>query len=504
MNFSKYQLDIFNAVETSDKNLVINAVAGSGKTFTIVNACKRVNLDKQDILFLAFNKSIVDELSVKIGAYAEVRTCHSFGMSALYKAFGRKPIVKQDKWRTIADRRFRNVYGDELTPSILTQALNIFDKCRLDLVKTREFDKIYSIADHHGIIIDDDCVFDMVSDLLSIAYTIPNDYCIDYTDMLTLAVTACRKYVPHYKLVFIDECQDLDTSKRELMLLASKGGRFVAVGDPKQAINGFAGADCESFGKLLALPNVMQLPLSVNYRCGSEIIKMAQDIVPHITAHDGAIKGEVVTANELTKDLFGKNVMVLCRKNAPLVSTALKCIASGITATIKGKDIAKGLVNLIKKVGGKTKSLATLDSKFDAYLHKEIAKVAKRNHITNDMAEQTPAIIGLKDRIACIDAVMAYANTTSVDMLITEIENLFSDYRMNDAVCFSTIHKSKGLEADKVVILAPDKLPLCWKGQLEWQAEQEMNLKYVAITRAKKQLTILNLEEKVLMTSKLK
>lgn len=505
MNFSKYQLDIFHAVKNSSKNIVVNAVAGSGKTFTIVNACKQLAMPKQDILFLAFNKSIVDELSVKIGAYAEVRTCHSFGMSALYKAFGgRKPIVKQDKWRNIAQNRFGAVYGDDLTPSVLAQTMSLFDKCRLDLIQKGQYDKIYAIADHHGIILEGDFVADMVSELLGDAYKLPIDNCIDFTDMLTLSVTACKRYVPKYRIVFIDECQDLDTSKRELMLLASKGGRFVAVGDPKQAINGFAGADCDSFGKLVSLPNTIELPLSVNYRCGSDIIKLAQDIVPHITAHEGAICGQVVTANDLTKDLFGRNAMVLCRKNAPLVSTALKCIANGITATIKGKDIAKGLENLIKKVGGKTQSLTTLANKFDSYVERETAKVAKKHGITKDMAEQLPTIVGLKDKIACIDAVMAYYNPTSVNQLIESIDQLFSDYRMNDAVTFSTIHKAKGLEADKVVILCPDKLPLMWKGQLDWQLEQELNLKYVAITRAKRQLTILNMSESELLKSKLK
>ena len=48
--------------------------------------------------------------------------------------------------------------------------------------------------------------------------------------------------------VFIDECQDLNACQRSLMLKAVKpnGGRFIAVGDPAQAIYGFAGADSDS------------------------------------------------------------------------------------------------------------------------------------------------------------------------------------------------------------------------------------------------------------------
>jgi superfamily I DNA/RNA helicase len=50
------------------------------------------------------------------------------------------------------------------------------------------------------------------------------------------------------------------------------------------------------------------------------------------------------------------------------------------------------------------------------------------------------------------------------------------------------------LESDRVIILLPNKLPLCWKGQKEWQYQQEMNLKYVALTRAKKELVFVNLD----------
>ena len=55
------------------------------------------------------------------------------------------------------------------------------------------------------------------------------------------------------------------------------------------------------------------------------------------------------------------------------------------------------------------------------------------------------------------------------------------------------------LESDRVVILLPNKLPLSWKGQKPWQFQQEMNLKYVALTRAKKELVFVDVELKDLL-----
>jgi ATP-dependent exoDNAse (exonuclease V) beta subunit len=63
----------------------------------------------------------------------------------------------------------------------------------------------------------------------------------------------------------------------------------------------------------------------------------------------------------------------------------------------------------------------------------------------------------------------------------------------------STAHKSKGLEANRVLILLPNKLPLKWQNQLEWQMKQELNLKYVALTRARKELIFIDMEEQDLL-----
>ena len=67
-------------------------------------------------------------------------------------------------------------------------------------------------------------------------------------------------------------------------------------------------------------------------------------------------------------------------------------------------------------------------------------------------------------------------------------------------VTLSTVHKAKGLESDNVWIIVPNKLPLIFKDQKDWEFEQEMNLKYVAVTRAKKVLTFVDLDEEHLTT----
>ena len=63
----------------------------------------------------------------------------------------------------------------------------------------------------------------------------------------------------------------------------------------------------------------------------------------------------------------------------------------------------------------------------------------------------------------------------------------------------STAHKSKGLEANRVLILLPNKLSLTWQNQLDWQLKQELNLKYVALTRARKELVFIDLDEQSLL-----
>ena len=66
---SAYQQAIFQFITYGNGNAVIDAVAGSGKSTTIVNALKLIPQNKS-VLFLAFNKAIVEELKLKVGNLA--------------------------------------------------------------------------------------------------------------------------------------------------------------------------------------------------------------------------------------------------------------------------------------------------------------------------------------------------------------------------------------------------------------------------------------------------
>lgn len=512
LEYSSYQLNIFDAVEHGDTNIAINAVAGSGKTTTIVGACKRLRASERDVIFLAFNKLIVEELKTKLSGYAYVSTLHAFGFSILKRLYNHpeyKQYVKVDSWKYMKYVR-DNVFSLSriITPD--TDQAKIFGFCcnvdklyalaRVNLIQHNENDlsQLRSLCDEHNLL----TLFDEVevcNILLEDAYKMPKDMVIDYTDMIVLPLFH-KDSIPTYKYVFIDECQDLNTAQRELMLSASKNGRFIAVGDRNQAINGFAGADCNSFDKIAMQPNTIELPLSVNYRCGTNMIKLAQEIVPQIKAHDGAIKGEIHHVRKLTKSLFKENDMVLCRTTAPLVGLCMKLIENGITAVVKGKDIAQDLKNLVENAN--TKDIKQVLE----YLKKEKQKcidiLKEERKCSEEMAKNSTRYINLEDRCKCIENICMYSikDTTELKLYISR---LFSDEKIDNAVMLSTAHKSKGLESNRVLILLPNKLPLEYPHQQEWQKQQEMNLKYVAITRAKKELVFVDIKENELLKQKI-
>lgn len=508
LEYSDYQLDIFDAVQNGNDNIAINAVAGSGKTTTIVAACKRLNESERNVIFLAFNKLIVEELKGKLKDFAYVSTLHAFGFSVLKRLYNHpeyKMYIKVDDWKYQKYVR-QNAYSlskiitpDTDTAKVFGFACNVaklYSLARVNLIEYNDKDlsQLRNLCDEHNLL----TLFDEVevcNEMLADAYKMPKDYTIDFTDMIVLPLFH-KEFIPSYKYVFIDECQDLNRAQREMMLCVAKNGRFIAVGDRNQAINGFAGADCSSFDKIANQPNTIELPLSVNYRCGTNMIHLAQEIVPQIQAHKGAIKGEVFHVKQLTKSLFQENDMVLCRTSAPLVGLCMKLIVSGITAVVKGKDIAQDLKNLIENAN--TKDIKEVLHYLDEEKKKCINIIREERKCDEATAKNAMKYINLEDRCKCIENICMYS-IKDTTQLKSYINRMFTDEKIDNAVMLSTAHKSKGLEANRVMILLPDKLPLKFPHIQRWQEIQELNLKYVAITRARKELIFVDLKEDELL-----
>lgn len=109
---SPYQEKIFDFITEGEGNAVVSAKAGSGKTFTIVNAMKLIPKTKKAI-FIAFNKSIADELNEKLknNSNCMAYTTHSLGFRMVRRNLGNDIIVDEYKYRTYLKNNFLDVTG---------------------------------------------------------------------------------------------------------------------------------------------------------------------------------------------------------------------------------------------------------------------------------------------------------------------------------------------------------------------------------------------------------
>lgn len=296
-----------------------------------------------------------------------------------------------------------------------------------------------------------------------------------------ITVDECHNFFANGTLVH--NCQDFSASQQQLILKSrAPGGRIVYAGDERQAIMAFAGANARAFSELVSRPNTVRLLLSVCYRCPDSHLREARKYVPWIESRPGAPEG---TIQHIHEDSLYSHVqegdLVICRTTAPLISACLRLIAMDIPARVRGRDIGAGLVSIIKQVMQHPGYKWTdFDKLLSEWLDWKITQLQKKEN--SEEAQQSA-----QDRVAAICAVHSSRDHKTAEALIAAVEELFSDQRAS--VWLSTVHRAKGLEADRVFILKPHKLPLVWPSQRPAQREQEMNLKYVALTRAKKVLT---------------
>lgn len=487
---SPFQEAIFGWFDNPTTPIIVNAVAGSGKTTTIVEGFKRMPRNGDNRLFAAFNSSIVGELRNRLPQSVDCNTFHSIGLSALKRNMPnvrRWDVEKGNlKYRQMArDMRIDRSLGDPKT--IQDTVLSLLNYAQVTGAGLTE-ESLTNVAERFGVELPAgfpvDVAADVVKGMLEEGLNQAENGLISFSDMLWIPYY--RKFQPkQYEFIATDECQDMNKVQMWLIENAlKKDGKFAAVGDPQQAIYMFAGAENDSFAQIKDYFNAEEMMLSFCYRCPQAVIAEAQKIVPHILAPEGTREGIVATIeDEQFKSMLKRGDMVLCRLTAPLVKLCFQLLGMKIPAKIKGRDIGAQIANTVKQVMKRESDMSQFPTKLYEWENYQLGMLMQKFG-SEDQQE------AVKDRVAALGVCYTTLNPFSVNSFCEAIKDLFSDEA--SPVTLSTVHRAKGLENPRVFIIRPDKLPLWRKGMTPQQQVQESNLKYVAVTRAKEELYVVN------------
>lgn len=502
-HWSRFQTAIFSWVIEAGQQLatpraaVVKAVAGSGKTTTIVEAARYIPQSAPSV-FLAFNKKIAEELSRRLPSNIPAMTLNSLGYRAVKSKLPRVQ-VDADKVRKIIknlpsmqslydDRSYKPQYHVPEIGGLVAKAkahgLVPSSGLKGELATA---DRWAELAEFYGIYseLPEDVLFEACQKVLEL--NCRDTDTIDFDDQLYFVV-AFDIAVPQYQWIIVDEAQDLSHINREMLKkFLAPTGKLIAVGDDAQAIYGFRGADSSSLDKIVEEFKAEVLPLSISYRCPRNVVLEAQKYVPSIEASPTAADGLVEHLEKFNIADFLDTDMVVCRNTAPILKQAYRLIRARRSCRVLGRDIGTGLITLVKKVAGRkfdTIDMAGLETKLGDWMMNQIAILKRR--------DQESKIESVQDRVSSILEIISGSECQTCEQLCSEISKLFEG---NRGVTLCTVHRAKGLEARRVFILNPSLMPSKMAKQA-WQRKQETNLLYVAITRSLE--TLYFLEDKVI------
>ena len=516
MKPSSYQQTILDWLENGSGNVTVNAVAGSGKTTTLKLAAEKLRslgLAPKDIKVIVFGKQNSIDMITKFGREWKlaIQTLHSVGFKVLQEEIGKfrrdekifrgkYKKIAEDRWlipKIIKRKKYKGALIESGSISKPAEFLKLIDLARLTL-SDLSIDSLRQICSHHALegIYNFKRVRNEIYQILIQGQEQAIDqHLIDFTDMIWLPVEwelHQKSWFKTYKWVLTDECQDLNAAQLQLsLMLAGNKGRMLYVGDPRQAIYGFSGADNESYQKIIDRTKATELPLSLCYRCPKSHIDLVNSIYPEIPikAYPSAVPGilECIESSALWDEEKHSHLkigdLVLSRKTAPLVALCIRLIGKGIAATVKGKDIGKQIKSELEAIadinGFRYKDFNYFSEKYKLFKFQTYEGL--------DNAEQMKE--NLSDRLEALSTIYSsQPNATCIADLCTYIDDLFSDDE--SPITLSTCHRAKGLEGERIFIIKPKDMPMVWERQKKWQKEQENNLLYVALTRSKSELYI--------------
>lgn len=464
MNPTAEQDHILEQARGSTDNLLINALAGCGKTSTLEMIEHAVST--RPILYLCFNKKIAEEAKSRMLSTTTVRTFNSLGhriwAAAYAKPLNLDPRKSQTILRGIIDETPKKAQGPlwDCYWSViggvgLAKSLGYVPEGKYPNAR-----RLIGASGFHSAL--DESPDDLTADLIDAVLTrsIAAAYAgnIDYNDQIYMPALFGGTY-PRFPLVLVDEAQDLNPVNHVMLEKLCKY-RVMAVGDRFQSIYGFRGAVQSGMDVIKEKFQASDCALSTSFRCPQAIVENARWRVPHFNwIKEG---GYVEVMSNLHGSDMHPDSVILCRNNAPLLALAFRLLANGQSVSVAGSDIGPKLIAQMKKLGPEDLAQASVLSVIDDWLTEKLAK------------ESATA----SDTAACMKVFASHG--TDLGQAIRYAEHLFAQ---RGTIRLMTIHKSKGLEFSRIYHL--DSF-LCRDD------EQDLNVKYVADTRSKDKLFYIN------------
>jgi DNA helicase-2/ATP-dependent DNA helicase PcrA len=329
----------------------------------------------------------------------------------------------------------------------------------------------------------------------------------DFTDLLTEFVNS--DWRARLDVLIVDEFQDLSWLQLQVVYkLARDVRRFVVAGDDDQAIFVWAGANAQHLIDLQGDVTV----LGQSWRVPRLVQSVAFDILrrvrtrrekswrPRLDEKGMEVPGEVKRVGSLDELDFttGENILVLARNQSHLKDDAMPLLVSeGVLYEFRGAQSVKpSIVDAIRNWetlrSGGTVPVSAAEKMYEFLSvgpgvergHKKLPSFHDRDALItmNELKESG----GLRAEGIWHDALDKIDRVDRAYMVKALRRGEKITRRAN--VRLSTIHGSKGGEADHVVLLRDVAYRTAREGSSQF--EDEARVFYVATTRAKQRLTI--------------
>ena len=465
MSLTQAQLNIVSEPHQKGDLVKVVAFAGTGKTTTLVHLARQLEEDHPDwkVLYLAFNKTIQMEASGKFPRNTIAKTTHALAYAA---------VGAQYRHKLIPDLRVKEIAEAlELSSKYYSLVRYAIDSVKNFLNSNQQFfhpTHCPGIDINHQNRVNKVEVIELAKKIWKRMTDREEEVGMVHDGYLKLYQLEKRE-LP-YDVILFDECQDSNPVTTDLVLRQSHALR-VLVGDPHQQIYTFRGA-VNAFERVEADRTYF---LTGSFRFGDCFANVANILLREY-------KGELHELSGLGGDGYlgeiedNKPHAILSRTNAGLFDEAADQYSRqrlGFLGGIKGYRFSQ-IQEVYDLSVGRKKDIRT------SYL-KRFEDLEELEEFAEDMQDV--------ELMSLVKTVKKYGH--DVPKLIQDI-NLRTEERVQRAeVLFTTTHKAKGFEF-KNVKLKDDFLDFFEEKNkrkfVESIPRDEINLYYVAVTRAKHRL----------------